>query len=70
VRDTAAHGGKSEGLQITRNGTRHDGTHHRADKTVTVDDVGEKPSEGDAARLSQETTKAAVRTGHETAGLN
>ena len=44
MRDTAANGGKSEGLQImfTRNGTRPDGTHHRADTTVTVDDVGGK----------------------------
>lgn len=54
MRNTAAHGGKSEGLQITytMNGTGHDGTHHRADQTVTVDDVGGQLPDGCAAKHS------------------
>lgn len=50
----AARGGKSEGLQIsfTRNGTMHDGTHHRVDKTVTVDDAGGQLPDVCAAKRS------------------
>jgi hypothetical protein len=63
VRNTAAHGGKSEGLQIafTGNGTRHDGTHHHAEKTVAVDDLGGEQTDSSAALHPQKVAKAACR---------